>query len=88
MAWCWQVPASRFFSISLCHLVCVALGTSSFVHSVDGLYTRTEGAKVVVTVLGFLFVALWCYGLHRFVEYDHLNGVRNLKTQSGADKSR
>jgi hypothetical protein len=39
----------------------------------------------VEKVLGFLFVALWCYGLHRLVHYDHLKGVRIKGVKNFAD---
>jgi hypothetical protein len=46
----------------------------------------------VEKVLGFLFVALWCYGLDRLVHYDHLKGVRikgvkNFANSRGAGQS-
>jgi hypothetical protein len=44
-----------------------------------------EGVRVVEKVLGFLFVALWCYGLDRFVHYDHLKGVRIKGVKNFAD---
>jgi hypothetical protein len=32
----------------------------------------------VKLVLGFLFVGLWSYGLHRLMNYDALKGVKKL----------
>jgi hypothetical protein len=42
------------------------------------------GVQIALTVLT---VALWCYGLNRFVHYDHFKGVRSVDSVSNSGRA-